>query len=193
MNSRLPKREKNMFGKSKHEVAKQSQHAGSPQAAKVARTMPSFQQSDGGAEPIYERQESCIGVGTTIVGRIVSDGVVRIFGRVEGDFRVANLLIGDGAQVEGNVIAEQLTIAGNVKGTIHAIRVKLSGSAAVAGDIYHRSLSIEENARFEGASRPTDNPVDVLTDARVRDSKKASTDANSKLSLPVIELTKSAD
>jgi cytoskeletal protein CcmA (bactofilin family) len=31
----------------------------------------------------------------------------------------------------------------------------------VEGDIFHRSLSIEENARFEGSSKREDNAVDV--------------------------------
>jgi hypothetical protein len=54
-----------------------------------------------------------------------------------------------------------LTIAGQIKGTIHANRVKLNSTAVVEGDIFHRSLSIEENARFEGSSKREDNAVDV--------------------------------
>jgi cytoskeletal protein CcmA (bactofilin family) len=54
-----------------------------------------------------------------------------------------------------------LTIAGQVKGTIHANRVKLNSTAVVEGDIFHRSLSIEENARFEGSSKRDDTAVDV--------------------------------
>ena len=46
---------------------------------------------------------------------------------------------------------------GRVKGNIYALRVKLRDTAVVEGDIYHRSLSIDENACFEGWSRPEDN------------------------------------
>ena len=63
--------------------------------------------------------------------------------------------------MEGDVIAEELTICGQVKGTIHANRVKLNSTAVVEGDIFHRSLSIEENARFEGSSKRENNAVDV--------------------------------
>ena len=48
-----------------------------------------------------------------------------------------------------------------MKGTIHAKRVKLNGLAIVEGDIFHRSLSIEENARFEGTSRREEAVVDA--------------------------------
>jgi Polymer-forming cytoskeletal len=63
--------------------------------------------------------------------------------------------------VEGNIIAEELTIAGRVKGTIHANRVKLNSTAVVEGDIHHRSLAIEENAQFEGMSRRQENVIDL--------------------------------
>jgi cytoskeletal protein CcmA (bactofilin family) len=53
-----------------------------------------------------------------------------------------------GAQVEGSVIAQNVTVCGRVKGTIRAVRVKLQNGGAVEGDIFHRSLSIDENAQF---------------------------------------------
>jgi cytoskeletal protein CcmA (bactofilin family) len=49
-----------------------------------------------------------------------------------------------------------------VKGTIHAHRVKLIGSAVVEGDIFHRSLSIDENARFEGSSRREETAMEEV-------------------------------
>ena len=63
--------------------------------------------------------------------------------------------------MEGDLVAEELTIGGTVKGTIHANRVRLNSTAVVEGDIFHRSLSIEENARFEGLSKREDNAGDV--------------------------------
>src|SRR6266446_6121899 len=49
---------------------------------------------------------SSIGAGMSIVGQVVCTGQARVFGRVEGELRVSDLLLGDGAQVEGNVIAQ---------------------------------------------------------------------------------------
>jgi Polymer-forming cytoskeletal len=60
------------------------------------------------------------------------------------------------AEIEGSVIAQEVTICGRVKGTIRALRVKLQDGGAVEGDIFHRSLSIDENSLFEGSSsRPS--------------------------------------
>jgi cytoskeletal protein CcmA (bactofilin family) len=115
---------------------------------------------------------SSIGADMSIVGKIHCNGPAQVFGRIEGELsgssitigagarvagelRGANLLIGEGAQVEGNLFAqEEVTILGRVKGTIRAVQVKLLGRASVTGDIFHQRLSIEEEASFDGSSRP---------------------------------------
>src|SRR5262249_25474206 len=104
---------------------------------------------------------SCIGSGMSIVGNIECNGPAQVFGRIEGEVRASDLLIGDGAQIEGSVIAQDVTVCGRVKGSIRAVRVKLQDSGAVEGDIFHRSLSIEENSLFEGSSRRVENPTDL--------------------------------
>ena len=115
--------------------------------------MPSGDQPPGG-------QISVISRGITVVGKISGEGTVQVFGRIEGELRASTVSISEGAQVEGDIVAEDLTIAGQVKGTVHASRVKLNSTALVEGDIFHRSLSIEEDARFEGSSKREDKPVD---------------------------------
>jgi cytoskeletal protein CcmA (bactofilin family) len=103
---------------------------------------------------------SSISAGMTVIGKIAGAGTVKVFGRVEGELHASNVLISDGAEVEGDVVAEDLTVGGRVKGTIRANRVRLASTASVEGDIFHRSLAIEENARFEGTSRRDDNAAD---------------------------------
>jgi cytoskeletal protein CcmA (bactofilin family) len=112
-------------------------------------------------------QASTISRGMAVVGKIFGEGTLRIFGHVEGELRALNIMIDEGATVEGNVVAEELTIGGHLKGVVRASRVKLNSTAVVEGDIFHQSLSIEENARFEGSSKREDNVVDVpLTQAK---------------------------
>ena len=99
---------------------------------------------------------SSIGADVTIVGKVSGAGTVKVFGRIEGELHAAIVLIADGAQLDGDIVAEDVTIGGRVKGTVRAHRVRLAGTAVVQGDIFHRSLAIEENARFEGSSRRED-------------------------------------
>ena len=94
----------------------------------------------------------------TIVGKLICKALIKVYGFVEGELNASNALIADGARIEGEIVAEELTVAGRVKGDIHALRVKLQGTAVVEGDIFHRVLSMHENARFEGCSRPEDAP-----------------------------------
>ena len=115
---------------------------------------------------------SCIGSGMSIVGKIECNGPAQVFGRIEGELRASNLLIGDGAQVEGNIVAQDVTVRGRVKGTIRAVRVKLQEGGAVEGDIFNRSLSIDENSLFEGSSRRVENPTDLSSPADAKRSQK---------------------
>jgi cytoskeletal protein CcmA (bactofilin family) len=101
---------------------------------------------------------SSIGSEMTVVGKLICKDLIKVYGLVEGELNASNALIADGARIEGEIVAEELTIAGRVKGDIHALRVKLQGTAVVEGDIFHRVLSMHENARFEGCSRPEDIP-----------------------------------
>ena len=102
-----------------------------------------------------------IGAGTSIVGNITCDGPAQFYGHIEGEVRGSDLLIGEGAEVVGNVIAQEVTVRGRVKGTIRAVRVKLQATGAVEGDIFHRALAIEDTALFEGSSRRVENPMET--------------------------------
>ena len=137
-----------MFGKSQSETVEDHRDSTMPHRAVAASPAP---------------EVSSISSGLSIVGKIVGHGALTIFGHVEGELRASTVVIAEGAQMEGDVVAEELTIGGFVKGTIHANRVKLNSTAVVEGDIFHRTLAIEENARFEGTSRRQENTTDTLS------------------------------
>jgi hypothetical protein len=70
-------------------------------------------------------------------------------------------MICDGAIVEGKLLAQDAIIEGTFKGTIHANTVKLQSSAKVDGEIYNKSLSIEQDAQFEGVARRLDKAIEA--------------------------------
>jgi cytoskeletal protein CcmA (bactofilin family) len=104
---------------------------------------------------------STFGPGMVITGNIVCAGGLQIFGRVSGEIHAAQLVICEGAKVEGKIVAQDAVIQGEFKGTIHGNTVKLQGTAVVDGEIYNRALTIEQNAQFEGVARRLDRPVDA--------------------------------
>ena len=146
-----------MFGKAQGETA--DNHRDSAPMKLQPRPRPAV--GNSAAADAAEATAS-ISSGMTITGKVNCDGTVKIFGRIDGELHGSTVVIAEGAQMEGDIVAEDLTIGGRVKGTIHAKRVKLIGTADVDGDIYHCSLSIEENARFEGSSRREDREDNVI-------------------------------
>ena len=120
----------------------------------------------GKSEPTMKAgMGSCIGSGMSIVGNLECNGPAQVFGRIEGELRASDLFIGTGAQVEGSVMAQDVTVCGHVKGTIHAVRVRLRDGGTVNGDIFHQGLSIDENSLFEGLSRRGETPTDLPSSA----------------------------
>lgn len=111
---------------------------------------------------------STVGSGMLITGNIVSTGAVQVFGRVLGDIHAARLVVCEGAQVEGKVMAQEAVIDGTFKGTIHANTVKLQSTAKVDGEIYNKQLSIEQNAQFEGVARRLDKAIESPSAAQTK-------------------------
>src|SRR5215831_10607703 len=153
--------------------APEKDRSGPVSAAEVTGRVVPHDQTWARSEPTTKAgTASCIGSDMSIVGNIECKGPARVFGRIEGEMRASDLLIGDGAQVEGKVIAQAVTVCGRVKGTIRADRVKLQNGGAVEGDIFHRTLSIDENSQFEGSSRRVENPTESSSTIDAKDPQK---------------------
>jgi cytoskeletal protein CcmA (bactofilin family) len=118
----------------------------------------------------------------SIVGNIECEGPAQVFGRIEGELRASDLLISDGAHIEGSIVAQNVTVCGRVKGTIRAVRVKLQNGGAVEGDIFHRSLSIDENSQFEGSSRRVENPMDPSSSVDAKSPQTTETQSPTPMS-----------
>jgi len=128
-----------------------------------------FSKSKGERHPSGKtsREIVCtLGHGMHVTGNIVFEGSLQIFGRVVGDIHASHLVICEGAQVEGNVIAQETIIDGVFQGTIYCDSVKLHSKAVVYGEIYNNSLAIEQNAQFEGVSRRLEQPIDSPASAQ---------------------------
>jgi cytoskeletal protein CcmA (bactofilin family) len=102
---------------------------------------------------------SIIGEDLTITGNVTSKGEIQVDGEIQGDIHCSSLLLGDKAHVKGGVVAEDVVVRGHLMGTIRGVRITLQAQSHVEGDIFHKSLAIEQGAYFEGKSRRSDDPL----------------------------------
>ncbi len=102
---------------------------------------------------------SIISADMVINGTLASTGDIQIDGRVEGDVRSVGLVIGEKAEVHGEIYSEDVTVRGKVVGRIRARKVLLAATSHVEGDILHEAFAVESGAFFEGNCRHSDNPL----------------------------------
>jgi len=104
---------------------------------------------------------STIGGDLTITGNVTSKGEIQLDGHVQGDIHCVALILGEDANVEGNVTADDVVIRGRLTGSIRALRVTLQSTSRIEGDITHQSLAVEQGAYFEGRSSHSEDLLSV--------------------------------
>ena len=99
-----------------------------------------------------------LGEDLRINGTITSKGEVHLSGQVYGDVHCHKLLVGEEAEIQGNVVAEEVVIRGRVVGNVRASGVVLQSSCCVEGDVSCQTLIVEKGATFDGESRIDKGP-----------------------------------
>lgn len=101
-------------------------------------------------DPVKEL--NMISSGTTVEGKIRSQGSVRIDGKVIGEIAASEAVaVGLTGEIEGNVSAKNLTVGGKIRGSLTVIeKAVLEGKAVVRGDLRAARLVIDEGATFDG-------------------------------------------
>lgn len=99
-----------------------------------------------------DRQESVLGSGVNIEGKMEGDGDVRIAGKFKGDIHIkGNLNIQKGAHLTAKINAGAVTIEGEVDGTVVSSgQVTLSESGQVIGDLKAKTLTVAAGSRMRG-------------------------------------------
>jgi cytoskeletal protein CcmA (bactofilin family) len=93
-----------------------------------------------------------IGPGTQIEGEVVSEGDIRIDGKIKGSVRSqSKVVLGVTGTIEGDIHCQNADISGNIKGvTTVKEMLFLKSSAKINGDINTGKLVIEVGASFTG-------------------------------------------
>ena len=96
---------------------------------------------------------SIVSADLTIRGNLLGKGDVQVEGKVFGRIEAGYLVVAEGGEVEGDIVAKAVAISGTVRGSIKAGTVTLASTARVQGAVLHDVLAIEAGARLEGECR----------------------------------------
>ena len=103
---------------------------------------------------VHETRLNIISETSRIEGKVIVDHVTRVHGIIKGDVEAlpgSTLILCETSVLEGNVQAETLIVDGFIRGNVQAkVKVTLSRSSRVVGDIKAPSIVIEPGAYFEG-------------------------------------------
>ena len=94
-----------------------------------------------------------------VIGNIKTLGDIQVEGLVEGDIRAHLLTVGESATIKGEVVADDVVINGRIIGRVRGLKVRLTSTARVEGDIIHKTIAIESGAHFEGSVQRQDDPI----------------------------------
>ncbi|UCG85354.1 MAG: polymer-forming cytoskeletal protein [Gemmatimonadota bacterium] len=95
---------------------------------------------------------SILAAGTRVTGELEVDGVIKIEGALKGTVKAqGQVLVVKGGRVEGDIIARQAVIGGEVHGGVLADdRVEIQATSVVNGDITTPQITVLEGGKING-------------------------------------------
>lgn len=111
-----------------------------------------------------------IGKGTTFEGNIETLGNLRVEGKVIGNIKSkSKVVVGESAVVEGNILAQNAEIAGDVKGLVEVSDLLvLKPTSVINGDIVTNKMIVESGAAFNGMSKMGTGAKEIQLSERER-------------------------
>jgi cytoskeletal protein CcmA (bactofilin family) len=104
--------------------------------------------------PTPSEEKTTIGENISIDGQIKGEEHLVIEGALKGNVEMEkhNFTVGSNGRVDGEIRAQNVSISGQLQGTINALgKVEITKEADFYGDIKAKSLSVEDGAYFKGS------------------------------------------
>jgi cytoskeletal protein CcmA (bactofilin family) len=137
--------------------------------------------------------ETVLGTNSTLEGHLTSSSNVRLDGIFTGTLEIGgNVLVGETAQINADINAKNISIAGAVRGNVSGKKVQLLRTGRIWGDIHATALTTEEGAFIDGKITmvsPQEDPKEVLQDDAASHAGAVEEEASEKPADSVDELT----
>lgn len=130
-----------------------------PKAPEAMNTKTSTDYSPSSSTPKAKPPASVLSSDLNIKGNVKTSGDIQIEGTIEGDIRAHLLTVGEGATVKGECMADDVVVNGRIVGRVRGLKVRLTATARVEGDIIHKTIAIESGAHFEGSVQRQEDPL----------------------------------
>jgi len=122
-----------------------------------------------------EKIDTIIGKNSSFEGNIMSQGTVRIDGKFNGKIDVkGNIIIGDSAKLEAEIMAENVIVSGEIKGNINAKnQIEITSTGKIYGDIEVKKLIVDDGAVFDGKCTMIKTDTPELTTNKEKPKKES--------------------
>lgn len=100
--------------------------------------------------PMASASASVLSADLRIIGTLKTTGMIQLEGTVEGNIDASFITVGEKATLKGDLRADDIVIKGHIIGCVRGLKVRLTSTARVKGDIIHRVLAVESGADFDG-------------------------------------------
>ena len=92
-----------------------------------------------------------LGADDVLQGRLEVQGDLKIAGKVEGELRATgNVTIDSSASLQASIEGSNVSVRGQVTGSVTARRLTLGGNGRLNGDVKVGRLSVEDGATLNG-------------------------------------------
>ncbi len=100
-----------------------------------------------------EKLESLVGSESAFKGDITTKGTIRIDGSVEGNVEADWVVLGEKANVKGDISARGVVVGGRIEGNLRVREIcELKNKCEIYGEITTPKLTVAEGAVFDGKS-----------------------------------------
>ena len=98
-----------------------------------------------------QTRRAIIAEGMTFAGTITAEGVVEVYGKVEGEMHCSSVIVARTGHIVGAIRANQIVVDGTVVGPIECDDIIFNSHANVLGDVLCQTVVVEKGAFIEGS------------------------------------------